>query len=142
MEEGQTVGLGKVVYYSSSTGNTHKFVGKLGLPAVRVPVEETEGVPTLAEPFVLICPTYADGKGRGTLPKQVITFLNIAQNRQWIRGVVGCGNRNFGKLYAASADVIAYKCQVPCLHRVELLGLPEDVETVRNKVESAWKTRQ
>ena len=47
------------------------------------------------EPYVLVLPTYGGTGGEGSVPKQVIRFLNDPQNRQLIRGVIGAGNTNF-----------------------------------------------
>lgn len=118
-----------VVYYSSETENTKNFVERLGINAVRLPKKGE--LPSINKPYVLIMPTYADGEGRGTLPKAAIRFLNIPENRALLRGVVASGNRNFGIYYACAGDVIAYKCHVPCLYRYELRGMPQDVENVR-----------
>lgn len=119
-----------VVYYSSETGNTQNFVERLGVPAVRL--NKTGEQPQMKRPYVLVMPTYADGEGRGALPKAAIRFLNIKENRDLLRGVVASGNRNFGLLYACAGDVIAYKCGVPCLYRYELRGMPDDIVNVRN----------
>ena len=29
-------GMGKILYWSGATGNTHRFVEKIGLPALRI----------------------------------------------------------------------------------------------------------
>lgn len=121
-----SVGL---VYYSSASGNTARFVVRLGLPALRIP---DRGEPPMPEgPYVLIAPTYADGAGRGAVAKPVIRFLNDAGRRALIRGVIGSGNRNFGRLYAAAGNAIAAKCAVPLLYRFELAGTETDIERVR-----------
>ena len=65
------------------------------------------------------------------VPKQVIKFLNVEQNRQWLRGVIAAGNINFGADFAKAGEVIAAKCQVPYLYRFELMGTDEDVHRVR-----------
>lgn len=65
------------------------------------------------------------------VPKQVIRFLNNADNRTWIRGVIAAGNLNFGEDFCKAGDVIAAKCQVPYLYRFELMGNEEDVERVQ-----------
>ncbi|MCW1069283.1 class Ib ribonucleoside-diphosphate reductase assembly flavoprotein NrdI, partial [Streptococcus anginosus] len=47
--------MARIVYFSSQTNNTHRFVEKLGYDAVRIPIHgET---PVVDEPYVLICPT-------------------------------------------------------------------------------------
>lgn len=120
-----------LVYYSSASGNTARFVARLGLPALRIPLRPADPMPGVDAPFVLICPTYADGEGRGAVPKQVIRFLNDSRRRGLLRGVIGAGNRNFGATFALAARVIADKCTVPVLWRFELAGTETDIQKVR-----------
>lgn len=84
---------------------------------------------------MLICPTYADGEGRGAVPNQVIQFLNDPAHREWIIGVIGTGNRNFGATYALSGRIIADKCKVPLLYSFELAGTETDIIRVRAGLE-------
>lgn len=128
-----------VVYYSSNTQNTHRFVEKLGIPARRIPTNAVDGVPAVREPYVLVLPTYAGGEGQGAVPKQVIRFLNDPENRRFIRGVVASGNRNFGEFFAYAGRIVAQKCQVPLLYRFELMGTEEDIKNVKEKVERLWQ---
>lgn len=125
-----------LVYFSSTTRNTDRFVAKVGLPAVRIPLHRAEEPLTVDEPYVLVCPTYGGGASiTGDLsrpvPKQVIRFLNDGHNRSLIRGVIASGNLNFGADYGKAGDVIAAKCHVPYLYRFELMGTEEDVARVR-----------
>ncbi|WP_460273020.1 class Ib ribonucleoside-diphosphate reductase assembly flavoprotein NrdI [Celeribacter sp. ULVN23_4] len=124
-----------VVYYSSTSENTVRFVDRLGLPAKRIPISPKESGPVIDRPFVLICPTYADGEGRGAVPKQVIRLLNDPEVRALLKGVIGSGNRNFGTLFASSGDVIARKCNVPLLYKFELAGFDTDIARVRAGLE-------
>ena len=132
-----------LVYFSSTSGNTARFIEKLGLPAVRIPLHSTERPLIVDEPFVLVTPTYGGGQGRGeekgAVPKQVIRFLNGEQNRHLIRGVISAGNTNFGAAYCLAGDIISRKCSVPHLYRLELFGTPEDVERVSEGLERWWK---
>ncbi|MCS4535272.1 class Ib ribonucleoside-diphosphate reductase assembly flavoprotein NrdI [Corynebacterium sp. HS2168-gen11] len=125
-----------VVYYSSATGNTHKFVEKLDLPLARIPQRKTDPELIVDEPYVLVCPTYGGGasishQNTRPVPQQVIRFLNNEHNRSLIRAVISSGNTNFGTDFGMAGDVIAEKCQVPYVYRFELMGLPEDVAKVR-----------
>lgn len=120
-----------LVYYSSASGNTARFVAMLGRPALRIPVSPADPMPAPAGAYVMICPTYADGMGRGAVPKQVIRFLNDESRRALLRGVIGAGNRNFGATFALASRVIADKCRVPVLYRMELAGTETDVARVR-----------
>lgn len=91
-------------------------------------------------PFVLICPTFADGQGRGAVPKPVIRFLNDPERRAGLRGVIATGNRNFGATYALAGRVISEKCGIPVLYRLELAGTDTDLARVRAGLAAFWGT--
>jgi len=129
--------MGGLVYFSSRSENTRRFVDKLGLAARRIPLGADEALKT-DEPFVLVVPTYCGDGGKGAVPKQVIRFLNDAENRANLRGVIAAGNSNFGATYGIAGDVISAKCGVPYLYRFELLGTDEDVANVRQGLERFW----
>lgn len=114
------------VFYSSKSGNTAKLMERAGLNALRIPTLPDAQMPQITQPFVLVTPSFGDSTGKGAVPKAVIRFLNAPERRQWLRAVVACGDRNFGTSFAQAGDVIARKCQVPLLHRVEMSGLPSD----------------
>jgi len=133
--------MGGLVYFSSRSQNTHRFVGRTGLAAARIPQDPEAPLPAPDAPFVLVTPTFADGQGRGAVPKPVIRFLNIARNRALLRGVIASGNRNFGATYALAGDVIARKCAVPVLYRFELAGTDGDVARVLDGLDRFWKTQ-
>lgn len=128
-----------VVYFSSATENTKRFVDKVGLPAKRIPLRRTDDELIVDEPYVLVCPTYGGGvamtqQNSRPVPPQVIRFLNNEHNRGLIRGVIAAGNSNFGDDYCRAGDIIAAKCRVPYLYRFELMGMPDDVERVRTQL--------
>lgn len=156
--------MNPLVYFSSSSENTHRFVNKLGLPAVRIPLDEPHktlshgtsnhgvlrdktqhhqrlhaGMLRIEAPYILLLPTYGGGSAKGAVPKQVIHFLNDPHNRSLIRGVIAAGNTNFGAAYCIAGDIIAQKCQVPYLYRFELMGTPEDVLMVKKGVIEFWQ---
>ena len=132
--------MANLVYFSSVSGNTHRFIEKLGFPAQRIPLHAREN-PGLVidEPYVLVLPTYGGGEGHGAVPKQVIKFLNDERNRSMIRGVIASGNTNFGQAYGLAGDVVAAKCKIPHLYRFELFGTPDDVRAVGEGLEQFWK---
>jgi len=131
------------VYFSSVSENTHRFVQKLHLPAIRIPLHG-EGIEVTA-PYVLVLPTYGGGRKRpdtsdsGYVPKQVIAFLNNEHNRGLLRGVIAAGNTNFGAEFCYAGDVVARKCGVPYLYRFEVMGTDEDVQAVRAGLAEFWK---
>lgn len=116
-----------IVYFSTNSNNTKRFVEKLSFNNERIPLKQELFV---EKPFVLIVPTYAAPDGKGAVPKQVIRFLNNEKNRSLIRGVISSGNKNFGSTYAIAGDIISKKCNVPLLYRFELAGTNEDVDKV------------
>lgn len=132
--------MGGLVYFSSASGNTARFVARLGLEAARIPVSPADAMPEPALPYVLICPTFADGDGRGAVPKQVIRFLNDPARRALIRGVIASGNRNFGATFALSGKVISEKCNIPALYRFELAGDDLDIARVQTGLRKFWGT--
>lgn len=131
-----------IVYYSSNTGYTHRFIEKLGIPSVRIPQSRKEEIPVITEPYVLIIPTYGGGVGisnniieeykvndQPVLP-QIYDFLDYEDNYKYMCGVVASGNRNFGEDYGVAADQIRDDYGVLSLYRFELLGTDTDVSVL------------
>ncbi|WP_447528967.1 MULTISPECIES: class Ib ribonucleoside-diphosphate reductase assembly flavoprotein NrdI [unclassified Vreelandella] len=127
------------MYFSTKSGNTHRFIEKLGLSAHRLPINRNDPALHIETPYVLITPTYGGGESEGAVPGPVIRFLNDEHNRRLIRGVIAAGNTNFGEAYGLAGRIIAHKCQVPLLYRFELFGTDDDVARVRKGVEEFWK---
>lgn len=126
-----------IVYYSSATENTHKFVQKLGLPNTRIPIKN----PTIeiTQPYILICPTYGGGASlhgeqAPHTPKQVAKFLNHKNNATLAKAIIASGNTNFGIDYAAVGKILSQQLNIPLLHTFELMGTEEDVTTIRNTI--------
>ena len=131
---------GSLVYFSSVSENTRRFVEKLDQRIQgRIPVLASEPALQATEPYVLVLPTYGGGDGKGAVPKQVIRFLNDEGNRHLLRGVIAGGNTNFGAGYGLAGDIVAAKCQVPLLYRFELFGTPDDVWNVGSGLEKFWQ---
>lgn len=129
-----------LVFFSSVSENTRRFVDRLGVPRVRIPLRpRVEGHLQVARPFVLVLPTYGGGERVGAVPKQVVGFLNDSVNRGLLRGVITAGNTNFGEHYCLAGPVISRKCRVPELYRFELLGTDRDVARVRDGLAEFWK---
>lgn len=124
-----------LIYFSSISGNTARLAGKVaeqvdGLDPARLPLRRTDPDVHAVRPYLLMTPTYGGGEEGGAVPKQVIRFLNNPDNRGLLRGVISCGNTNFGTGYCIAGDIISVKCGVPHLARIELFGTPEDVTRV------------
>ncbi|ASE10594.2 class Ib ribonucleoside-diphosphate reductase assembly flavoprotein NrdI [Kocuria rhizophila] len=127
-----------VVYFSSVTRNTDRFIAKLPVRSIRLPLRTSEPPPRIEEPFVLAVPSYGRPGGAGSVPPQVVKFLNDAPSRAHLKGVIGAGNTNFGPLFCVAAEKVAAKCQVPLLYKFELMGTDEDVEKVTQGLEEFW----
>lgn len=127
-----------LVYFSSVSGNTAHFVEKLGVEegfAHRLPLKTRDDTLIMNEPFILLTPSYGGGEVKGAVPKQVIKFLNVPQNRELIQGVISSGNMNFYDGYGLAGRIISAKCHVPVLYTFELRGTDTDVAVVRSFLE-------
>lgn len=128
-----------LVYFSNVSNNTHRFVEKLGIEAVRIPVLTKEAAEFLVEePFVLITPTYGDVGFKNLVPRQVVKFLNQHNNAELLRGVIASGNINFGQEYGRAGDIISQRFKVPMMYKFEIMGLPDDVTTVQRGLDEFW----
>ncbi|VEU69362.1 ribonucleotide reductase stimulatory protein [Mycoplasmopsis californica] len=138
------------VYYSSLTENTHTFVTqKLKLDSVRIPYEKklvnkddkpVEGTILVDRDYVLFCPTFSGGGEfkEGAVPKEVIKFLNVKQNRDHCKGVIVSGNTNFNETFALAGPILSKKLNVPLLYQFELRGTNDDVTRVRQILTDFW----
>lgn len=129
----------RVVYFSSVTDYTHRFVSKLGFPSERIPLLGKDPMLEVDYDYVLFVPTYGAGKDGGAVPKQVVKFLNIEHNRNHCKGVIASGNTNFGTAYCLAGKKVASKLQVPLLYMFELLGTMDDVVNVQEGLRKVWK---
>jgi len=124
-----------IVYFSNYSGNTKRFVERLNdNSAIRIPIDYDHSSITVDQPYVLLVPTYGGGEGRAAIPRQVRFFLNIKENRNLLRGVVGFGNTNFGEHFCKAADLISAKTGVPVIARVEIFGTDDDVNKVKERL--------
>ena len=133
--------MSQLVYFSSRSENTHRFIQRLGLPALRIAIDGNAAL-SVDQPYILVVPSYGGGETKGAVPRQVIHFLNNEHNRGLLRGVIAAGNRNFGEAFCRAGDVIAQKCQVPFLYRFELMGTLRDLENVRKGVHEFWQRQK
>ena len=131
-----------VVYFSSVSENTKRLVEKLGLKAVRIPLKTEDAASfTYDRDSVLVVPTYGSGEVKTTVPKQVIKFLNNPDNRKHIKGVVATGNTNFGSSYGLAGDIVSQKLGVPLIQRIEIMGTPEDITQLKERLNQLWELR-
>jgi len=105
-----------LVVYHSKTGNVRRFMKKLDVRYV-----EISEMVEVKEPFVLV--TYTTGFGQ--IPEKVQKFLR--DNSAYLRGVSASGNKNWGDMFARSADLISNQYGVPVISKFELSGRQKDV---------------
>lgn len=134
-----------VVYYSSVSQFTHKFVNTVlavdpAITTFRIPMKgnpdfdmETVG------PAVLMIPSYLGSQSAPELrhvPVHVMKWMKSIgrEGRANIYGVVGIGNTNFGVDFCASAVEVSNKLGIPIIGRYELSGLPGDHEDFVNRL--------
>jgi protein involved in ribonucleotide reduction len=128
-----------VVYFSNYSGNTKRFVEKLDNNAVRIPIDWKRNGPLLVNrEYVLFVPTYGGGSEKSAIPRQVRNFLNMQENRDLLRGVVGFGNTNFGEHFCKAAEIVSRKTGVPIIGRVEIFGTDDDLNKIRKRLETLY----
>lgn len=117
-----------LIVYDTFTQNNARFIKKLNL-AENETVKITPDL-IVSEPFVLL--TYTTGFGE--VPKTTLNFLEI--NNSYIQGVAASGNTIWGDNFARSADTISEMYGIPILIKFEMSGMPEDVETFKERVQN------
>jgi protein involved in ribonucleotide reduction len=133
----------EIVYFSSTSENTKRFVEKLGLKASRIPLMTKDAAEfQIQNKSVLVVPTYGGGEDKKAVPVQVIKFLNNPDNRQHVAGVIAMGNTNFGETFCIAGDILADKLKVPLLNRVEILGTPDDVQVTKERIATLWQSQK
>ncbi|MCR6689341.1 class Ib ribonucleoside-diphosphate reductase assembly flavoprotein NrdI [Cellulomonas sp.] len=123
--------LTPVYYYSSTSGLVRTFAERLERPAYNL-AERAHRLSEVDGPWVLLTPSYKTGNdANDTVPEAVHRFLRSAVNRRTLVGVMGSGNRNFGRYYQKAAREIAARSGRPVLFEFELAGTPWDVAECR-----------
>lgn len=127
--------INTIVYYSTSSGNVHRFVKMLeemsGYKTIRIPKKAREEMPVVDEPYCLIVPTYKGGDSLvdvdlDTVPKQVVKFLENKTNRDNAKVVSVSGNINFIEDYCIAGTQIEKTYGIPYRHRFEMSGTHHD----------------
>lgn len=116
----------KLVYFSV-TGQTRRFINKLGLPAYEI--EPANPFFEINEPYILVVPTYDLD-----ITEVVNDFLDYNSNKVNLKAVAGGGNRNFADLFVFTAKDIARDYEVPLVFSFEFSGTNEDVESFKKVV--------
>ena len=135
--QGESVGA--VVYFSSASRNTARFIANCrlqdeGVNVYRIPLNASEPALTVHEPYIIVVPTYGGGNASKAVPIQVKRFLNDPENRKFAQAVIATGNINFAESFCQAGYIISAKCNIPFLYYFELMGTSDDVRKVRQGV--------
>ena len=122
----------QIHYWSSSTRNTETLANKLATPTTRI------GKDPVGDYTVLMLPTFEQPRLNDYVPRPVRTWLG--RNGQWVIGVIGTGNLNFGADYCRAAHDVADHLGVPVLYRAELMGTPTDIDAIDTGIQQHWGT--
>ncbi|MGG1444042.1 class Ib ribonucleoside-diphosphate reductase assembly flavoprotein NrdI [Brevibacillus laterosporus] len=106
-----------LIIYDSLTGNVDRFASRLEYRKMKVSPELE-----IKQPYLLV--TYTTGFGE--VPRSTQEFLQ--RNHSNLLGVASSGNKNWGQLFAKSADIISSQYNVPILCKFELSGTYNDTE--------------
>lgn len=128
----------RIIYFSSITENTKHFIDRLPFESERLPLLTKELTLDAKDYFVLATPTYGGGRDEALIPKQVLKFLSVKENREFCVGIIGGGNRLFGAHYASASDMLSSRLGVPVLARFEIRGMLSDVEHVTSGLNANW----
>ncbi|WP_051373904.1 class Ib ribonucleoside-diphosphate reductase assembly flavoprotein NrdI [Borrelia hispanica] len=111
--------------YASKTGNIGRFISKTGLSnTFRI----VTGDEIVEEPYVLLTYTIAFGK----VPSEVDKFLE--HNFEFMIGVAGSGNKNWGDSFCNAVNLIKDKYGVPEVLKFELSGTSHDVKNFMERI--------
>lgn len=133
----------RIVYFSSVTENTKRFVDKLPWKAERIPLHSREDALQVDYDYILIIPTYGAGNPKSSVPKQVVKFLKPIENRNHCVGIIGGGNRNFGENYFVyAAKYLSHILKVENIYNFEVLGNTHEVKQTIELVSKHWEKIQ
>ncbi|PPB12975.1 class Ib ribonucleoside-diphosphate reductase assembly flavoprotein NrdI [Brevibacillus laterosporus] len=112
-----------LIIYDSLTGNVDRFASRLEYKKMKVSPELE-----VNQPYFLV--TYTTGFGE--VPKSTQVFLQ--RNFNNLLGVASSGNKNWGRLFGKSADIISSQYNVPIMCKFELSGTRNDIERFTQEV--------
>lgn len=86
--------------------------------------------------FVLILPTYSD-----TITDIMSKFVEYKDNKKYLKGIIGGGEKNFGRDYIFSPKDLAKRHSVPLIFDFEKSGNDIDVEKFKKEVRNIGITK-
>jgi len=116
-----------LVVYLSLTGNTRRFVEKLDMKSLEINQMQPEV--EVNEDYVFILPTYSD-----ELTDIAERFITYKNNKKYLKGIIGSGEKNFGTKYIFSAKDLSKRVNAPIIFDFEKSGNNTDIETFKKEV--------
>lgn len=123
-----------LVVFISLTGNTRRFINKLDMESLEV--QQMNPEVEIDRDFVFILPTYSD-----TLTDIASEFIEYKDNIKYLKGIIGGGEKNFGRDYIFSAKDLAKRHDVPLIFNFEKSGNGEDVNNFKKEVQNIGITK-
>lgn len=120
----------KIIFFSL-TGQTRRFVNKLGFASIDI---SSNPFLTVEEAFILIVPTYDQD-----MTEVANQFMEHENNYLNCKGIIGTGNKNFANQFIETAKDLSFDFDVEVLYGLEFSGTPTDVTNVQaiiSKIES------
>ena len=108
----------KIIYHSL-TGNIEKFLTKINHECDLLRL--SNGKEIIDKSFVLITYTI----GNGDIPCIINDFM--VENHKYCKGLIGSGNRNWGKNYCGSVFKLKDLYNIPVLMTFETSGTKKDI---------------
>lgn len=116
------------IYYDSRTGNVERFIQKLKSQRDWSFVKISQDLIPKGDGHLI---TYTTNFGE--VPRSTFRFMESYGEK--IKSVSSSGNMNWGQSFGLAADKIATQYHIPLLLKFELSGLPQDVESLINRIE-------
>lgn len=117
------------VVYLTLTGNTKRLIKKINAESIELN-DLTVDIP-IDDDFILIVPSYEKD-----FTYIAYDFLSYEDNCKKCKGIIGCGNLNFGDLFCYSAIDLSKKFNIPIIRNVEYSGNNKDIEIIQRELDS------
>lgn len=116
------------IIYVTNTKQVERFVRKLNKESWEL--TEQNAYTSINEPFLLILPTY------GAEEDLAKDFLEYQDNKEYCKGILGSGNRNFNQDFCFSAKNVSAYFKITNVLNFEFSGTDRDVQFVLDYISS------
>lgn len=110
--------------YLSKTGNSKRFSKKV--ENLFSNVYDMLSIEKANSDFILLTPTF----GFGEVPQETKKF--IKENKNYCKGIISAGHKNWGNLFAVAGEKISRKYNIPLIMKIELSGEQKDYKLLED----------